>query len=152
MFPLVYVSRWRLKDKPWVTKGIKNSIKKNHRLYRSSIRNSNQENTKNYMMYKVVLRKCLKSAEESYYHQLFDDTKQSTYNLWQCLGPVINPTKTREQLSTNKIFHQDKYITDTHDTGNIMNPYLCELGKKIYQIRVMHIGSIFYIESKVRSI
>ena len=132
-FPLVNVSRRRLKDKPWVTKGIKNSIKKSHRLYRSSIGNSSQEHITKYKMYKIVLRKCLKFAEESYYHQLFDDTKQSTYNLWKCLGPVINPAKTRKQTSINKIFHQDKYITDTHDIANIMNTYFCEVGKKLQE-------------------
>ena len=102
------------------TKCIIDSIEKSHRVYRSSIGNSSQENIMKYKMYKTVLRKF---PEESYYHQLFDDTKQSTYNLWICLGPVINPTKTRKQLSINKIFHQDKYITDTYDIANIMKTY-----------------------------
>ena len=89
MFPLVNVSRRRLKDKPWVTKGNKISIEKSHRLYRSSIRKSSQENTMKYMMYKVVLRKCLKSAEKSCHHQLFNDTKQSTYNLIEFIDNMI---------------------------------------------------------------
>ena len=152
-FPLVNVSRRRLRDKPWVTKGIKNSIKKSHRLYRSSIGNSSQENITKYKMYKIVLRKGLKFAEEPYYHQLYDDTKQSTYNLWKCLGPVFNPAKTRKQTSINKIFHQDKYITDIHDIADIMKTYFCEISKKlrkIWQSRAMHTDNIFQIESKVR--
>ena len=67
-FPLVNVSWKRLNDKPWVIEGIKNSIKKSHRLYRSSIGNSNQKNITKYKMYKIVLSKSLKFAEESYYH------------------------------------------------------------------------------------
>ena len=49
-FPLVNVSRRRLKDEPWVTKSIRNSIKKSHRLYRSSIGNSSQEHITKYKM------------------------------------------------------------------------------------------------------
>ena len=40
-FPLVKVSRKRMKDKPWVIKGIKISIKQNHRLYTASLRRNN---------------------------------------------------------------------------------------------------------------
>ena len=77
MFPQVNVSiRW-LNDKFGVTKGIENIIKKIHRLYKSSIRSSSQENTVKYKICKVALRKYLKSGEESCYHQMFDDTKQS---------------------------------------------------------------------------
>ena len=40
-FSLVHVSRSRIKDKPLITKGLKQSIGNNHRLYRLSIRNGN---------------------------------------------------------------------------------------------------------------
>ena len=59
-----------------------------------------QENTMNYKRYEAALRKCLGFARESYFHQLFDDTKQSIYNLWKCLGPVFNPTKTKKTKKT----------------------------------------------------
>ena len=73
---MIRVSRKRIKDRPWITAGLKSSIKKSHRLYRTTLQNS-----------------CLKVAEQNYYCQLFDDTKQSAYNLWKNLGPVINPDK-----------------------------------------------------------
>ena len=92
-FPLVRVSRKRLKDRPWITAGFKSSIKKSHRLYRDTLYGNCPQMINKYKKYKVILRNCLKVAEQNYYCHLFDDTKQSAYNLWKNLGPVINPNK-----------------------------------------------------------
>ena len=50
-----------------------------------------------YKKYKALLRNCLKVAEQDYFCQLFDDTKQSAYNSWKNLGPVINPDKRKSK-------------------------------------------------------
>ena len=39
-FPLVRVSRKRIKDRPWITTGLKLSIKQSHRLYRNALQDS----------------------------------------------------------------------------------------------------------------
>ena len=47
------VSRKRLKDKAWVTKGLKISIKTNHRLYRSTLRETDPRHIIKYKTYKM---------------------------------------------------------------------------------------------------
>ena len=42
-FPLVHMSRSRIKDKHWVTNGLKQSIRNNNKLYRLIIRNGNND-------------------------------------------------------------------------------------------------------------
>ena len=42
-FPLVQLSRQRVKDKPWITKGLKISIKHKIRLYKSQLLRPGQE-------------------------------------------------------------------------------------------------------------
>ena len=72
--PLVRMSRSRIKDKHWITKGLKKSIRNNHRLYRLSIRNGNNDSKKKlkeiqkYTTYKKVqkimfTKACLKIQE-----------------------------------------------------------------------------------------
>ena len=102
-FPLIQISRKRLKDKPGITKGLKISIKNNHRLYRRYLRENESLTNIRYKKYKNELRKCLKIAEEKYYNQLFDDTKHSAYNLWKNLGPVLNT----KNIQTNCIAMED---------------------------------------------
>ena len=83
-FPMIRVSRKRLKDRPWITAGLKPSIKKSHRLYRTTLQDSCHHMKSKYKKYRAILS--LKVAEQNYYCQLFDDTKQSAYNLWKKLG------------------------------------------------------------------
>ena len=63
-FLVMQVSRKRLKDKAWVTKYLKISIKTNHRLYRSTLRETDRWHIIKYKTYKNELRKCLKAAEK----------------------------------------------------------------------------------------
>ena len=61
-FPLVRVSRKRWNDKPWLTKGLKTSIKTKHRLYALSLNKPKPENITKYKTYRNLLQKCLKTA------------------------------------------------------------------------------------------
>ena len=55
-FPFVKLSRKRSKDKPWITTGVKQSIKKKHLLYKKYIYNSTEVNNQIYKIFKNKLR------------------------------------------------------------------------------------------------
>ena len=89
-FPLVRVSRNRWRDKPWLTKALKISIKHKNKLYKEYILHPNGLHKTKYNVYKNCLRKCLLEAEKKYY-DLFENNKDSVFNLWKTLNPIINP-------------------------------------------------------------
>ena len=95
-FPMVHVSRKRAHDKPWITSGLKRSIKTNNRLYKLSVHRGDPNTNYKYKNYKNLLRKCIKAAEDLYYHNLFSDAKISIFNLWKHLWSFINPRKKRK--------------------------------------------------------
>ena len=132
-FPLVWVSRKRLKDKPWLTHSLKTCIRKKHKLYKITMRNGNVENICKYKQYRNILVKSLKTAEELYYKQLFDDTQQSAYNLWKHLRPIINQNTKKSRSGIYKILYNGEYITDKAHICNAMNEYFCEVGKKLQE-------------------
>ena len=66
-FPLVRVSRKRIKDRPWITTGLKLSIKEYHRLYRNALQGSCPHMISEYKKYKSLLRNCLKAAEQNFF-------------------------------------------------------------------------------------
>ena len=65
-FPWVTVSRKMIKDKSWIIKGLKISIKHNHRLYKASLRNDNSSAIIKYKRYRNMLRQCINEAETAY--------------------------------------------------------------------------------------
>ena len=76
----------------------KNSKRRKNNLYKASLTHHDNQKNETYKTYKNILRKCLKEAEVKYYEELFDNHKNSVYNMWKTLNPIINPKK-------RKIFH-----------------------------------------------
>ena len=71
--PLVRVSRKRWRDKPWLTKALRISIKHKNKLYKEYILHPNGLHKTKYNVYKNCLRKCLLEAEKNYYNDLFEN-------------------------------------------------------------------------------
>ena len=124
-FPFVQVSRKRMKDKPWITKGLKISIRKCHRLYKQTFTDVNIHTKEAYKKYKNLLRKCLRITENNYYMRIFDNAKQSAFALWKNLGPVINPGKKKRSTGISKLLFQGQFTKAPHEIANNMNKHFC---------------------------
>ena len=130
-FPLVKVSRQRIQDKPWITKELKMSIKEKNKLYRVYLTKGDKRSKIRYNQQKNIVRNALRIAETNYYNELFENTKDSTYNLWKNLGPVINPKKKRRGNYINKIIKDGKCMSDPHGIANALNEYFCNIGNEL---------------------
>ena len=77
------------------------------------------------------MKELSQSCRTKLFCQLLDDTKQSAYNLWKNLGPVINSNKKNRQITINKMCFEGKYVTIDQDIVNHMSTYFCEVGEKL---------------------
>ena len=73
-FPFKRLSRKRAKDKPWITSGLKQSIKKKIILYQKYIFHQIEENKTIYKLYKNKWRSMIliRKAEAEYYKESFN--------------------------------------------------------------------------------
>ena len=74
-FPIVKLSRKRANDKPWITSGLKTSIKKKHLLYKKYLQNRSDANRLEYTTYNNDLRTIIRNAEIKYYKRVFNEKK-----------------------------------------------------------------------------
>ena len=65
-FPFKRLSTERAKDKPWITTGLKESIKQKHLLYKKFIFNRSEESKVAYKIFKNKLRSLIRKAETDY--------------------------------------------------------------------------------------
>ena len=80
-FPVVKVSRLRIKDKIWITKGLRKCVKTNLKLYQASLHSDDPTIKANYKRYKNILRLCLTHTIMTYL--LKQKTQPSIYgNIW----------------------------------------------------------------------
>ena len=84
-----------------------------------------------YRTYKNILRKCLKEAEIKYYEELFDNHKNSVYNLWKSLNPIIIPKRGKSFTPVNKLISDQRVVVDKEEISNSMNENFCNIGNKL---------------------
>ena len=129
-FPLVQLSRQRFKDKPWwITKGLKISIMHKNRLYKTQLLCPGRQQLMKYNMYKNLLRRCLREVETNYNQDVFDSNKNSVYNIWKTLNPIINPKAGSKWTSINKSLIDGKVIKDKSNISDAMKNQFCTIGE-----------------------
>ena len=148
-FPLVYVSRKRCKDKPWVTKGILTSIRRKNKLYRISIENPTDSNLIKYQEYRRILHSCLKAAEEIYYQQLLNDRGNSVKNLWKHFGPILNGSK-KHKRNISSLEMDGRRITNNQAIADAFNDFFSNVGSNLDRKIGKHNASFRqYLKDKV---
>ena len=102
-FPFKRLSRKRAEDKPWITTGLKESIKQKHLLYKKFIFDSSEENKVAYKIFKNKLRTVIRKAEAEYYKNVLNSKTQSMKEMWKDLDNLLNTKKKNKGSSISKI-------------------------------------------------
>ena len=98
-FPYKRLSRKDCKDKPYITSGLKVSIRTKNKLYHKYLNNPSELNKAIWKRYRNKTNNCIKRAEEKYYRKILRSQKNSSRNLWKTFGKILN----KKKLSTIKL-------------------------------------------------
>ena len=86
-----------------------------------------------------------------YYNQLFEANKDSVYNLWKTLNPVINPKKCKGHSQITKLMYDGKLITDKQNISYAMNMHFCDVGRKLQsQLENCTLNSKDFMPAKIK--
>ena len=99
-FPLIKVNFQYNNRKPWLIKGLRNSIKEKNKLYVKSLKCPTLSNERKYKNYKKALNKALKHAEKSHIQDLLDASKNNLGKSWKIIKRVLNKSHTKNVQST----------------------------------------------------
>ena len=131
-FPIVKLSRKRAKDKPWITSGLKSSIKKKHILYRRFLLDKSDKSHMEYKTYNNKLRTIIREAEISYYKKRFNEKENGIKQMWKTLSPILNMKKNKpNQKSINKLIIDGKAVYNDKQIANALNEYFSSVGNTL---------------------
>ena len=90
--PLKQLSKRALKQlsKPWITKGIINSIKMKNKLNKKFIKSRSAYNHEKYKQYRNLLNNVIKSSKKSYYHNFFEKNNSDIKNIWKGIRSLVS--------------------------------------------------------------
>ena len=115
-FPLVRQSRKKFKEKPYITNGIRVSIKSRETLHKIFLENPTKENEMNFKTKRNKLVDIIRKAESDYYAAAIENHADSTIQLWKTFGKILNKNKTNhtliDKIITKNVVKTDQMIFD----------------------------------------
>ena len=120
----------KLKQKPWLSKGILKSSKVKNRLYKKLVK-TNFRNTdlhSKYKQYRNKLTHIIDAAKQKYYQKQLFTSKNDSKRTWQVLNDLIGKNKKDAKLP-DKLLCNTKTIQDPKEIANTLNKHFAEIGK-----------------------
>ena len=128
-FPLVKLSNSKAKNKPFITKGIRISIKHRDKLYDKYINNETIQNKKVWKRYRNKLSEIINTAEKLFYQKILKENSDNCRNMWKVFGSILN-NKSKSN-SINKIKINDTEVTDQKIIAEEFNKYFSTIGAEL---------------------
>ena len=114
-------------NKPWITRGIANSIRKGKLLFKKSL--IDQTHEKKYQAYWKCLSKVKRAAKLNYYQQKCKDFRKNTKQLWKLINKINKKTKDKTSLIP-KLKLDNIIYQSGKDVSNILAKHFSTVGKR----------------------
>ena len=124
----------KLREKPWITKGILKAIKNKNKIQKRVLRTKDLQQKEYYhnifKKYRNQINKLCRISKSQYYKDYFNNNKQNLQKTWDGIKQILN-TENKSKKQVSYIKENDKFITDHVDLANSFNKYFCSIAKKI---------------------
>ena len=115
--------------KPWITKGIRTSIKKKNNLYHKFMRKKEVDLYNKYKVYRNKITHLIRHSKKNYYLDYFNKFKTNMKKLWQGIKELINlSTPVSSPICLQE---ENELITNPLLIANKFNTYFNKLASNI---------------------
>ena len=125
--PLKTISKRKLKQsiKPWITKGIRRSIKIKNKLFHSN------NNTK-YKLYRNYLVTLIRSSKKLYYCDYFNSYYNNMSKKWEGIREILGRnSKTKKNINAVRQDSNAQLTFDPTKISNIINHHFASCGQRL---------------------
>ena len=126
--PMKTISNRKAKQlsKPWITKGIRTSIKVKNKLYASG-------DTANYKTYRNKISTLTRLSKQQYYSKFFNDNLTNMKKTWEGINNVLarKPKNTKPITSIKVPTNNDSVTCDQRKIANVLNDHFASVGPKL---------------------
>lgn len=128
-FPKVKMKKEYCAKLPWLTNGLKNSIKTKNYLYKCFLKNRCRYNEHAYKFYKNKLNNLLRSAERKHYETLLEHNKNNLKTTWKTIKEIINKKKRSSVVQSFK--YNNTEIKDPKLIARHFNDFFINVGDSL---------------------
>ena len=128
-FPVVKVKKRYRNRLPWLTDGVKKSIKYKNKLYRRQLKFQTSYNRKMYTTYNNKLKSIIRKLEKEHYQNNLKKYEHNIKKTWIIIKDVLNKCKMSRTNDTFK--YNNITTTDKHTIANGFNDYFVNVGRTL---------------------
>ena len=132
---IVKYNKYRCKEQKWITQGILNSIRFRDKLFHKlkiTPPSSQLYNTLkiNLDTYKGILKKSIRQAKRTYYHEQFSKFKNDLKSTWRTIKDILGSNKDKRDFPDHFMIDNTK-VTDNETIAKSFNTFFTEIGPKL---------------------
>ena len=128
-FPLKRVKKGYKNKLPWLTDGLKNSIKFKNKLYVKSLKHDTVLNKIQYKEFKLSLKKLMTQREKDYFNEMIENNKSNMKKTWDIIKCVIG--KKKQSLKYSEFIVNGQITNDRNVIANKFNEYFANIGPNL---------------------
>ena len=117
----------KFQSKPWITQGIRKSIKTKNKLFNCYVRNKSQVNHSRYKTYGNKLKHILNFSKKLYYDEYFSYHVNNIKATWRGIKQLIS-LKGGKLSFPSRLIVGDDTLTDAKSIANAFNKYFSSIG------------------------
>ena len=126
IFPVKNIKLGYRTKKPWLSEGLKKSIKLKNKLYVKQKRSCDPDLKHKYKAYRNRLNYLLKKAERDHYEKLFQENKGNLKKAWSIIREVIN--KKTSSNTCSRFVINNNITTNKNIIADGFNSYFANVG------------------------
>ena len=111
---------------PWLTSGLKNSIRIKNQLYHLQKKSPTEFNIKRYKRYKTLVKKLINRCEREHYEKFIENSKSDVKRTWKIIKTIIN--KKKNDRITTRFNMNNVTVDDQSMIVNNFNKFYVNLG------------------------
>lgn len=120
------------KIKPWISRGIINSIQNRDKLKDKLLKQPNNTEIKNkYTKYRNMINKLIRKTKSEYYKVKFNEVNSDVKKVWALIKEATNEKTKHDKTIINQIQTENKVLTEPREIACAYNTYFTEIGHKM---------------------
>ena len=120
----------KLREKPWITRGILKSINRKNKLYQQSLKGDNYSK-QTYKVYRNKLTHIKELSKKLYYNELITKSKHNSALIWKSINNITQRTKNYD-LFINKIIDKSNHLVyDSKQICETLNNHFSDIGPTV---------------------
>ena len=136
------VSRRKVPQSPWITKGLLKSINNKNKLYKEYLQCPNESRNVKFKTYRNKLNNLIRKSKREYFYRKFKSTQNNIKDTWKNINNMIGRKKNNTQQSSFKMNETEK-INEPKTISNAFNDFFVNIGPKL-AANIQHSGKNYF--------